>query len=259
MASPAYRTRSTGELLDAAFLMFRRHFTSIVLGAGVFLVPVSMIDLLFPSPAAGVASPAAVLAKLVSNLLYVAASAAAVLVTSEAYLGRKVELGAVLRTVLGRFGTVFWATIVRGFIVGLGLLLLVIPGVVVFLWTFSMTTAVVIEGRGADEAFDRSRNLARGEAWRILRTAVLAYLIFFAAILGAGFASGGVTYLLGLPEVVGTVLLDLAFICVFPFTAVVNTLLYYDLRIRKEGLDLELLAGELEAAPAGTVAAVAPV
>ena len=37
---------------------------------------------------------------------------------------------------------------------------------------------------------------------------------------------------------------------IYPLLAVVSTLVYYDLRIRKEGFDLEIMSRELGAAPA---------
>jgi hypothetical protein len=38
---------------------------------------------------------------------------------------------------------------------------------------------------------------------------------------------------------------NLASLLIYPFFTVVITLLYYDLRIRKEGFDLEIMATEL--------------
>ena len=40
-------------------------------------------------------------------------------------------------------------------------------------------------------------------------------------------------------------------VLVYPMVPIVSTLLYYDLRIRSEGYDLELLSGELDGAPLG--------
>ena len=66
--------------------------------------------------------------------------------------------------------------------------------------------------------------------------------------------------------VVGVVLVTLssgiASVLVQPFQAAIRTVLYYDLRVRKEGYDVELLAEQLgiEAAelPAGAISARSP-
>ena len=42
---------------------------------------------------------------------------------------------------------------------------------------------------------------------------------------------------------------------IYPLLAVVSTLLYYDLRIRKEGFDLEIMSRELGGVPAPLPAA----
>ena len=47
------------------------------------------------------------------------------------------------------------------------------------------------------------------------------------------------------------VLVSLAQVVVTPFTTIVPVLLYFDMRIRKEGLDLAIMAQELGRAPGG--------
>lgn len=244
MSSLAFRTRSTGELLDAAFLFFRRHFLPIVLGTSIFAVPAIALDLVLPASAAPVV-------RILANLLYLTASAVVVLIVSDAYVGNEIELRSILRTVFGRFGSIWGAAIYQGLLVAVGLLLLIVPGLIFFAWTFAMEAAVVIEGCRAGEAFTRSRELSRGEVGRVLGTIVLAYVIVFAAVIGAGMVVGGVGRLLGVAGPVTEALGELVSQCIFPYVGVVTTLLYYDLRIRKEALDLELLTEELADSAAG--------
>lgn len=249
MSAIAFRARSTGELLDAAFLLFRRHYATIVLGTGIFVGPVILLDLLLPASTAP-------LLRILSNLLYMTASAVVVRIASDAYVGNPVDLGAALRTVFDRFGSVWGASFIQGIVVIIGLLLLVVPGLIFLAWTFAMKAAVVVEGCAADDAFTRSRTLARGEVWRIARTVLLAYLIIIAGAFGLGLGIGAVGHFLGLPDVVTEALAQFAYLCVLPFASVVTTLLYYDLRIRKEGFDLEMLTRELGESPAGSRAGV---
>jgi hypothetical protein len=53
-------------------------------------------------------------------------------------------------------------------LVGVGLVLLVVPGVIAFTWFALAPAAVEIEGRGVRDAFRRSRALVRGNFWRVL-------------------------------------------------------------------------------------------
>jgi len=51
-------------------------------------------------------------------------------------------------------------------------------------------------------------------------------------------------------EPVSTVLLAILLLLYYPLLTCVFTLFYYDLRVRKEGFDLEVLAAQLSGAPA---------
>ena len=108
--------------------------------------------------------------------------------------------------------------------------------------------AIVLEGCGAIEGLKRSWRLSSGAFWRVAGVAlllgVLTYLISEVPALLAG----------AVLQVVGTSLdplgaqsitiglSQLGLVLALPLQVAVYTLLYYDLRVRAEGYDLELLA-----------------
>jgi hypothetical protein len=145
---------------------------------------------------------------------------------------------------------VWGAAIIQGLVIGLGLLLLIVPGIIFAAWNFAMQQAVMVEGRGAGEAFERSRALARGHFGHIVKTSVLAFLIAMAAMFGIGFARA----FLPVGERGAALLLTGAMIGINPIVAVVGTVLYYDLRIRNEALDVEMAAARLGEEPAAVLA-----
>jgi hypothetical protein len=113
--------------------------------------------------------------------------------------------------------------------------------------------ALLLENLGVIAALRRSYRLVRGSFWRVLGigllTAVIAYIIRqlfsipFAIVGGlAGALQGGESFLALLIQLlitaVGTVL---AGAVLYPFSAGVAALLYLDLRMRREGLDVELM------------------
>lgn len=131
----------------------------------------------------------------------------------------------------------------------------VILGIALFAWImiriyFAMP-AVVLERLGPGQALARSWRLTRGSWWRVfgivLLTMVLVLMVsmllsFPFSLLGSlslflmqdaawsGVVSGAILY-------VGDVLI---YAITTPFTVAVTTLLYIDLRMRREGLDLKL-------------------
>jgi ABC-type spermidine/putrescine transport system permease subunit II len=127
--------------------------------------------------------------------------------------------------------------------IGLGLLLLIVPGLIAAAWTFGMQQAVMIEGRKAGDAFERSRDLARGNLMHVLLTAVMTLVITFVGVIGAMVVLGYVFTGTRSLNIVST----LVMILLNPLAAVVNTVLYYDLRIRKEGYDVEVYAERMDA------------
>ncbi|OIV37566.1 hypothetical protein BIV57_10185 [Mangrovactinospora gilvigrisea] len=112
--------------------------------------------------------------------------------------------------------------------------------------------ALMLEKQGIGHALSRAMRLAKGSWWRILGIQLVVALITLIVttvismpfntlgnmLFSAHAASGSATSLgyyvvTGIGGVVGTLL-------VYPFSACVTALLYVDLRIRREGLDLDL-------------------
>ena len=139
------------------------------------------------------------------------------------------------------------------------LVLGVLAGVVVLVLTLTRLSmavpALLLEEAGVPTALRRSWGLVRGSFWRVLGILLLTGLItvFTLTIITVPFAlvSGGLSFLspddpraamgLAAPQLllsgIGSVI---AATIVYPFTSAVIALLYIDLRMRREGLDVEL-------------------
>jgi len=108
----------------------------------------------------------------------------------------------------------------------------------------------VIEGKTAGAAMSRSKALAAGSVGRILGTLVLTFIILIVIQLVVDTCVGLVAAMLHVGPSLSALATGLANLLIYPFATVVITLLYYDLRIRKEGFDLEVMASELTPTPA---------
>lgn len=235
MQAPAFRARSVPELLDAAFQVMRACYPRLLVAALVICMPAFVLDLFVPAEAAK-------LTDAVHSLLLAYASAAAVVIVSDAYLGQERGLMDVLRAVLSRFGSIWGAGLMKNIMVGFGLLLLVVPGVIAFIVTFAMVPVVMLEGASTSQSLDRSRALARGNKTRIFFTLVLAFTLMLLAYLGTLFTVAFAAGLAGgISELAITVLAQVALTAAYPFVSIVSVLLYYDARIRNEAFDIEML------------------
>jgi hypothetical protein len=194
-------------------------------------------------------------------------SAAVLKVIAGEYADQKVSTGEALNFAMGRFGALLGTSLLAGLIIFLGLLALIIPGIILAVSYSFVGQVVVLEGLNGMDALNRSRSLSLGYRWRIFG---ILFLIGFLqgilqqvinAALNAGLPLG--TYV---QTAYGPVLADINFtnyaihqfiivlvnILLTTYQVVCLTLMYFDLRVRKEGYDLELAARQ-EAAPAEVV------
>ena len=245
MNAPALRARSVGEILDLGFQLYRSRWPQMATATGIVVLPLLVLEAISPVEALP-------LLDRISNLFFLAASAAVVVIASEAYMGREIAASDALRKVGSRFVSVWGAALIQGFLIILGTLLFIIPGIIAAAWTFAMQQAVMIEGRTAGDAFSRSQELSRDNFKHILLTSGLMFVIVMLAM--AGFVV--VLQLTVESERLWTLLSTVALVAINPLAAVVGTVLYYDLRIRKEAFDVAVATERLGDAPAQPAAAL---
>lgn len=102
----------------------------------------------------------------------------------------------------------------------------------------NITAAAVLEGLGPWRALRRSVELVRGRLWRTAGVVAIGVVLYLVAYLTA-LALAAV--LLRDAELAGTAS-GAVVLLVYPFVGCLMTVLYYDLRIRREGYDVELMA-----------------
>jgi len=182
-------------------------------------------------------------------------------------LGRPATIGVVLRETLARYwpllglvGLFFVFAVVWVIAELIGFLLLFLPGLAVFcaaayfLVRWSLTVAAMMaEDIGPIRGLGRSWNLVKGQWWRtfgilvvvaILQTIISSALSILFQLIATIFSTGD--FQAALVSVGSTLLSAL----VSPITTIAVVLLYFDLRVRKEGLDLDQLAQQTSPGPA---------
>jgi len=238
MLTTALRPRSATEIIDAAFRLCGAHYGALVTAAIVVFAPALVLRLLLPTGGEYIVA-------VLQSLLAAVADGAAIAIVSGAYLGRSVDAGTGLRALGGRVGALIVASIMRSLLILIGMALLLIPGFIALAVTFAMPMAIILEGKSAGESFSRSRELARGHKLRIIGTVLLTTFILSVIVLTLGAGIGAVATLLGVGPHMAAAIGDIVFVLPYPLLSVVGTLLYYDLRIRKEGFDIDVMAQEL--------------
>jgi hypothetical protein len=258
MTLPTLRPLSVGEILDVSFSLYRRHFGPLVMVA-LICSGVPFLLSVFLGSAGGIfANPTlALVYYLVLIVLSSLATAATVFIVSESYLGRPLGAGEALARSLPLLWRLLLCSLFLGLVVVLGLLFLVIPGIILICGLLLAFPALVLEpGTTAMRALARSWALTRGSRWRMFGLIVTMMILFyvpFAALLGvaglvlprADIGASNLAVGIGLTTVVVAGVVQLF---MYPLFYCVITVAYYDLRVRKEGFDLEVLASTLQPA-----------
>lgn len=155
---------------------------------------------------------------------------------ADTYLGRETSAGASLRFAGDRLGAALWLGIVLAVGVAIGLLAFIVPGIwLAVAWSVAFP-AMLVEGTGGLAALRRSTALVQGRWWATCGRLVVACILVVVI--------GGVITSVALAPVDATstaalVLESVANLAVSvlttPFLTAVATLIYFDLRARKEG------------------------
>lgn len=169
--------------------------------------------------------------------------------------GRATSVPAVLGRVLRRYFALYGLLILVGLVAVLFITCLLIPLVVWILVQWSVAIPVMlVEGIRPVASLSRSRNLVRGHWWRLVAIFIVTYLLTAAVSAGVSALAVGLAALVpGLSaDVRGGVILTfvtLSSALIEPVFPIVVSLLYFDLRVRNEALDLDVLA-QAAASPA---------
>jgi hypothetical protein len=109
--------------------------------------------------------------------------------------------------------------------IGLGLILLIVPGLYLLTRWAVITPTIVLENRSAGESFSRSSELTAGKRWTVLGVVLVTLLVF---VVGAAIVGGVLQAIL--PDFLGAWLGSLAVHCLTaPFLALAWTVMYFRL------------------------------
>jgi hypothetical protein len=243
MTDVRLRARSVSELVDAAFALYRRDSNQYILVMAVATIP-QLVSRLFlrTDGTLGLGSTVfALVTLLISSLTYMIGSAAIMKVGSAVYLGEQADLGATVRGVVPKVGSLIWAGFLKWILYAIGLLVFFVGEFYVAARFFAVAAVIVLEDGGVYEAFSRSSALSNGRKRHILNTLLLVWIIYFLLSVCVSLVAN-VTR-----STVLAIVLTTAFqIVAYPIIGLTDMLLYYDCRIRGEGFDIERMAASMD-------------
>lgn len=277
---------SLGDLLDVSFRFFRLKFGKLITLAAIFVtirlaltLVANMLDISVLTALINIVDSVVTVFFTLALLVYVLATLA----------GEEPPIGAAISRGAGFFWSYFGMSLLMGLAVGgsmlpgaiiwgvalasmtransgvlgllallAGLLLMGVPAV--FFLTRWMVTgqALVEEHAGATGSLGRSWELTSGYFWRCVGYFLLVGLLSLVIIYVPAFLMGALLVIFP-PEMRATVQMGANIVVALlsalwtPFSIVAVVMMYLDLRVRKEGLDLEMRVQQLEHSAAAPI------
>jgi hypothetical protein len=176
-----------------------------------------------------------------SLVVFLVSNACAVQITRDVAVGRPVALDTAFANVMAApHGMLLLAMLLTVLLIGIGFVLLIVPGVIAVLMLMLVAPVIVLERRGVVESLKRSRELTRDFNLRHFGYSLLLAIIFFVALMGMAVA---LLFLAPDPAsgAIGGAIIAGLFV---PAYGIWVTLVYIEMRARKESLTREALAAE---------------
>ncbi len=291
MEGRALRPLGVGEALDASFNLYFRNLGLLLRIAAVVVIPVVVLTailILIGVQETDVTNPDAALyeiangeirlvdegtfvamsvtAAILGALAYLIVVAALFRAISELYLGRRASARESLGAGARRAHSVLWIFV----IIGLAFFLALIPGAaslpLLFIFTLPFCIfllvrwcvaipALMVEGTKGSKALGRSWELVESRWMATFGVLVVGAIFIILLEILVTLAAEGLGSLADEQTTLYFALLSAAngigTIISAPFQAAIITVIYYDLRVRKEAFDVELLTEQLDAPAIG--------
>lgn len=241
MATFDFRPRSNTELLDASVEFTRSHFGILAATLALAQIPVLAVTFTFPpSPTDPFfrlrEQPGLAIAIILFSLWVQAVLAVTfVHVVDDLLHGRQASLTTAVSRAVARSGGALLMLISAYVVMILWAMLLFFPVIWAYARYFAIVPAFAVESLSASDAIRRSKELAKKNNGRAIALALVPALVagIIMLIVQQGLLGAGVGFLT--TRVVASVMT----IVLYPFSMVPAIFLYYDLRTRREGLDLD--------------------
>jgi len=284
--APLLRPLGIGETLDVAIKVYTRNAGTLFRLVFFIAAPINLLSVVIEASAVPTSDrvtfnettsqfelhnsdvwtyvAALLVAVLLTLLATTLASAACFKAVADAYLGERSTWRQSLGYAARRLRSVIWVSVLGWILVLVGLVLCILPGIYLYACFVIAVPILLTENLRGRKALGRARALVRGRWWKVFVVVLLGTLL--TSILSGGLTALGESVIASGHDVntvsgfvASFVTQTIANTLTIPFTAAFVTVIYFDLRVRKEAFDLQLLARQIGVEPhEGESAPIAP-
>ena len=187
--------KTLGEILSAAFNLYKANAASLILIVAIVVVPLTFISSLFSGVvfegskhtaivfgqavevvdrSFGFLIGGRIITALISVIISAVLQAAILRAAAQATIGDPVDPQESYRFGFKRLGSVILVSLLVGLAVAGGLILLVIPGLIFLIFLSVSVPVLIVENRRGRAALSRSWNLVKGHFWHAVGVIIVA-------------------------------------------------------------------------------------
>jgi hypothetical protein len=214
----------TGRVFERIFKIYGEQFTLLVPAALLLFLPVALINGILRDEGGVLLGLAAAAISVIATFWYQGMIVEAV---RDIIDGRRDHtIGSLFSAAAPFIWPLFAVGVLAGIAIGIGLLLLIVPGLFLLTIWAVLVPSIVIDRTGVFGAFGRSRQLVRGDGWRVFGVIVVLFLLQVVISLILSAIANAAT-----DSFVGYAIADLLLsVLVLPLSAIAATVMYVELR-----------------------------
>jgi hypothetical protein len=234
------RERTFGELIGLCFSVTAGHFGVLFMLSALMNLPGALLASLDaearkePGPLFFLMTGLSLVILLLTAPIM---QAATIRIVAGSFTGEPSPLGACLRVALRKMWTLIGYGMVTGLVMSLGFLACFAPGLMFMTWYYLGASALVIEDLAVGQAMARSKTLGDGKRWEILAFLCVTGFLFQGLSVGLSAAVGAFLP----PRIAPWASLPFVSLLSMPL-AVAPIVYYFNLRVAREGFDLDRLS-----------------
>jgi hypothetical protein len=216
-----------GSVFQRVFVLYQAQFSLLIPAALVLFVPVAILNGLVLSAGGLLASLLVAAISAVATFWYqgMVVQAAQDMVED----GRRDHtVGSLLQSATPFIGPLLLAGLVAGIAIGIGLLLIILPGLYLLTIWAVIAPVIVLERLDAFASFSRSRELVRGNGWPVFGVIAIIFLVQIVISIVIGVILGNSVALAAIGDLITHLL-------VVPISGLAAAVMYFGLRQTKEG------------------------
>lgn len=238
-----FPTFSVGSVVSGSLAIYIENFVALTMLGLIFLAPLYLYYLVAPDVYAGVllGETGGVTSGLItfgSTVLGWFFTPVIIYAVVNRMRGQPIDIGTAIPRGASRILYSIAAGIVTGIGIGLGFILILVPGLILACYWFAAIPAAIIEKTGPFAAIGRSNELTKGYRWSIFGLIVIFGIVTIAI-------AGMAVFFISIDVLSVTVLIVLEFIVtslIFTFSTIATAYGYFLLTVEKDGADIDRIA-----------------